>query len=98
MTGRGAWVRYGGPITSDQVEFASQHYQIAILQPWERDVLTELKRVRPDMVVLTYKCLSSTRDYEPGPYYTSGLRHCDADERLFAHRADGVTRIEWRGY
>jgi hypothetical protein len=53
------------------------------------------------MVVLTYKCLSSTRSYEPGPLHSSGLSHAEATaigEHVFAHRADGVTRIEWRNY
>jgi hypothetical protein len=97
----GAWIRYGGPVTPEQVRFAIEHYQSAILQPWELDVLASLKRARPDMVVLMYKCLSSTRSYEPGPIYSSGLGHreaTDLGEHLFAHRADGRTRIEWRRY
>ncbi|MEN3305997.1 MAG: hypothetical protein V7603_2199 [Micromonosporaceae bacterium] len=97
----GAWVRYGGPVSPEQVEFAVEHYQVAILQPWELDVLASLKRARPDMVVLTYKCLSSTRSYEGGPHFTSGLSYQEAvecGEDFFAHRADGVTRIEWQTY
>src|SRR3954447_2839734 len=77
--GRGAWVRYGGdPVTSAEIQFAVAHYQVAILQPWERQACAALKRNRPDMVVLAYKCLSSTRRYEPGPYFTSGLNHEEA--------------------
>ena len=30
------------------------------------------------MVVLAYKCLSSTRSYEPGPIYSSGLSFAQA--------------------
>jgi hypothetical protein len=96
----GAWVRYGDPLTRDQLEFAAAHYRVAILQPWEVDAAAYLKRESPDMTVLCYKCLSSTRDYEPGPVYTSGLSFAEAEsmgEAMFAHRPDG-SRIEWRGY
>jgi len=96
----GAWVRYGDPITPEQLEFAIQNYQVAILQPWETEALEQLKAARPDMTVLTYKCLSSTRSYESGPVFTSGVSHEEAEEageHWFAHRADG-TRIEWRAY
>lgn len=71
------------------------------MQPWELEAAAQLKRARPDMVVLAYKCLSSTRSYEPGPYYTSGLSHAEAvtaGEHLFAHRVDGRSRIEWNSY
>jgi hypothetical protein len=97
----GAWIRYGDPISQDQVEFAVTHYASAVLQPWEEGVAAQLKAARPDMTVLAYKCLSSTRSYEPGPRYTSGLSWREANtvgEHLFAHRGDGKTRIEWVGY
>jgi hypothetical protein len=97
---RAAWVRYGEPLTQDQLDFAADHYQVAILQPWEVEAAGHLKDVRPDMTVLTYKCLSSSRSYEPGPVYTSGVGFDEAEEvgeEWFAHRADGQ-RIEWRGY
>jgi hypothetical protein len=97
----GAWIRYGDPLLPGQVEFAIQHYATAILQPWEHEAAAALKRARPDMTVLVYKCLSSTRSYEPGPYYTSGWSYPEAiaaGEHLFAHRADGFSRIEWKNY
>lgn len=100
MTGVGAWIRYGDPITPEQIGFAATHYRAAILQPWELDAATELKRRRPDMTVLCYKCLSSTRDYEPGPTFSSGVSYIEAEEAggaWFATRLDG-TRIEWNGY
>lgn len=52
------------------------------------------------MTVLVYKCLSSTRSYESGPVYTSGVGFDEAEEageHWFAHREDG-SRIEWSGY
>ncbi|MFC8302616.1 putative glycoside hydrolase [Specibacter sp. NPDC057265] len=100
MSGVGAWIRYGDPISTEQLTFAASHYRAAILQPWELEAATELKRLRPDMTMLCYKCLSSTRDYEPGPVYTSGVTHQEAlDEggSWFAKRLDN-TRIQWSGY
>jgi Hypothetical glycosyl hydrolase family 15 len=96
-----AWIRYGGPISPAQVEFAIEHYTVAILQPWETEVAARLKSARPDMTVLCYKCLSSTRSFEPGPIFTSGVSYAEAEargERWFAHRRDGVDRIEWNTY
>ena len=79
----GAWIRYGGdPITRKQLEFAVQNYSVAILQPWEQDAALYLKKNAPDMVVLTYKCLSSTRSYEPGPIYSSGVSWDTAQQAL----------------
>ena len=93
-------MRYGDPIDDAQVEFAIANYQVAILQPWETRALHRLKEARPDMTVLMYKCLSSTRDYEPGPVYSSGVCFEEAEEageHWFAHRLDG-SRIEWATY
>lgn len=100
-TRRGAWIRYQDPLSDEQVDFAAAHYQVAILQPWETDAARRLKAVRPDMTVLAYTCLSSVRDYETGPIYTSGVSMEEAEEggeHWFAHRDDGVTRIEWSTY
>ncbi len=96
----GAWVRYGDPLTGAEIDFAAEHYAVAILQPWETDAAQRLKALRSDMVVLCYKCLSSSRSYERGPVHTSGVSHPEAEEageHWFAHRADG-SRIEWGAY
>lgn len=100
----GAWVRYGGkPITQQQLDFAVKNYSVAILQPWELEAARYLKKHAPQMVVLAYKCLSSTRSYEPGPIYSSGLSFAQAvslansGKDFFAHRLNG-DRIEWKGY
>lgn len=76
----GAWIRYGWPISPEQIDFAAEHYRVAILQPWELDAAAELKQRRPDMTVLCYKCLSSTRSYEPGPIYSSGVSYPEAQD------------------
>ena len=52
------------------------------------------------MTVLCYKCLSSTRDYEPGPVYTSGVSFAEAEARARPCSPTGLDgcRIEWNGY
>lgn len=97
----GAWLRYGAALTQEQVAFAVDHYRVAALQPWEVAAARLLKQARPDMTVLAYKCLSSTRSYESGPVFTSGVDFEEAEEageHWFAHRADGQTRVEWSTY
>lgn len=96
----GAWIRYGNPLSDDQIDFAIENYRVAVLQPWETEAARRLKSAQPDMTVLVYKCLSSTRSYEPGPIYTSGVAYDEAEEageHWFAHRLDGA-RIEWTSY
>jgi len=95
--GVGAWIRYGWPISAEQIDFAAEHYRAAILQPWELEAAAELKRRRPDMTVLCYKCLSSTRSYEPGPLYSSGVSYSEAPDDWFAQRLNGG-RIQWARY
>lgn len=97
MSGVGAWIRYGHPISQEQLDFAARHYRAAILQPWEQDSAAWLKHERPDMTVLCYKCLSSSRDYEPGPVFSSGVSHAEAADAWFARRLNGQ-RISWQRY
>jgi hypothetical protein len=100
-THHGAWIRYGDPLDDDQVQFAVDHYAVAILQPWETEALSTIKQARPDLVVLCYKCMSSTRDYEDGSILSSGVGYQEAEEngeQWFAHRRDGTTRIQWNSY
>ena len=104
----GAWIRYGDPIEDREIAEAVQRYSVVVLQPWEIDAARRLKEARPDMVVLQYRCLSSVRDYEPGPIYSSGVSAVEAEEhdaalapddpaRWFATRTDS-SRIQWSGY
>lgn len=108
MSPLGAWVRYGYPISDEEISVAADRYAVAILQPWEIDAARQLKTLRPDMVVLQYRCLSSVRDYEPGPIHSSGVSSAEAEAhdaglpegdpgRWFALRPTGE-RIEWAGY
>jgi Hypothetical glycosyl hydrolase family 15 len=108
MSGRrtitsGAWLRYGkDALEPDEIEIAAERYRVAVLQPWELSALRALKRRRPDMVVLCYKCLSSTRSFETeGTFLTSGVSFTEAEragESWFAHRRGTGDRIEWRDY
>lgn len=104
----GAWIRYGEPIREGEVEQAAQRYSVTILQPWETEAARQLKSLNPAMTVLAYQCLSSVRDYEPGPVYTSGVSAAQAEDHdaalpadsphaWFATRPNGE-RIQWPGY
>ena len=97
MSGAGAWIRYGEPLRPEELDFAAEHYRAAILQPWELEAAAKLKRRRPEMTVICYKCLSSTRSYEPGPVYSSGVSYAEAPEQWFAHRLNGE-RVQWQRY
>lgn len=43
----GAWIRYGDPLTDEQLDFAADNYRVAILQPWETTAAERLKTARP---------------------------------------------------
>jgi hypothetical protein len=100
---RAALVRYGKrPMAPDEVRFAADRYGLVILQPWEILALRALKLQRPDVVVLCYKCLSSTRSNEPsGQPSAAGMTFDEAQaagETWFAHRAGTGERVEWDGF
>ena len=98
MSGVGAWIRYGNPLESQEVDFAIQHYRAAILQPWETEAAARLKDARPDMTVLAYRCLSSARDFEPPERCASGLTFREVSQSdWLARRADG-SLVEWSTY
>lgn len=88
-----AWIRYGGPISAYQLRGAKGAYRVAILQPWELEAARALKEADPGCTVLAYKCLSSVREYEPGPLYSSGI---SPDQARRLGTAAGVP--EWSGY
>jgi len=88
-----AWVRYGNPLSGWQIKKAAGKFRAAILQPWELEAAEKLKAADPNVTVLAYKCLSSIRDYEPGPIYSSGISPATA-ERL-GTAADVPV---WKGY
>lgn len=98
-----AWIRYSGrSVEYEEIAIAASRCRVALLQPWELDARAQLKEQRPDMVVLCYKCLSSTRSSELGrDIVSSGVSFAEAERRgedWFAHRSDGRTRVEWKGF
>jgi hypothetical protein len=100
---RAALVRYGKrPMAPDEVRLAADRYGLVILQPWELVALRALKLQRPDLVVLCYKCLSSTRSNEPSDLPSAaGVTFAEAEaagETWFAHRRKPRQRVEWAGY
>ena len=96
--GVGAWIRYGNPLEPGELDFAIAHYRAAILQPWETEAAARLKEARPDMTVLAYRCLSSTRDFEPDSMRASGLSYREALRRGWLARRDNGDLVEWSTY
>ena len=96
--GVGAWIRYGNPLESGELDFAIAHYRAAILQPWETEAAARLKEARPDMTVLAYRCLSSTRDFEPDSMRASGLSYRKARRRGWLAKRDNGDLVEWSTY
>ncbi|MDO5668442.1 MAG: putative glycoside hydrolase [Corynebacterium sp.] len=93
MTPRLAWLRYAGPLTEEEIDEAAGRYRAVVLQPWEMHAARRLKEADPTCTVLAYKCLSSIRDYEPGPVYSSGISPALSEQ---LHTAAAVP--EWRQY
>ena len=96
--GVGAWIRYGNPLESGELDFAIAHYRAAILQPWETEAAARLKEARPDMTVLAYRGLSSTRDFEPDSMRASGLSYREARRRGWLAKRDNGDLVEWSTY
>ncbi|WP_169872621.1 GT4 family glycosyltransferase PelF [Corynebacterium cystitidis] len=68
-------------------------FRAVVLQPWECEAASRLKEADPLCTVLAYQCLSSIRDYEPGPIYTSGITPQRAREL-----GTCAAVPEWEGY
>ena len=103
----GFWYGIGDTPTSEEIELAAERYQVVVLNAWETDALHRLHTLNPDITVLVYKDLSSTRSY-PGAvtgdtdadriptgigYYAAQRDHPE----WFALDTHG-DRIEWGGY
>lgn len=94
--GAGAWIRYGAPVELEELDFAAEHYRVAVLQPWETRAAAWLKSVRPDMTVLAYRCLSSVREGEPWRRRASGLGLREVRRRGWLARGADGSPIQWR--
>jgi Hypothetical glycosyl hydrolase family 15 len=104
----GLWYAIGDRPTAKEVDAAAQRYGVVVLNAWETDALHRLKQLNPDITVLVYKDLSSTRDYDgslnadgsDAEHQPTGVGFAYADREhpeWFATDAEG-SRIEWNGY
>ncbi|MDO4244140.1 MAG: putative glycoside hydrolase [Actinomyces sp.] len=96
VRGAGAWIRYGAPVSLEELDFAAEHYRVAVLQPWETQAAAWLKSMRPDMTVLAYRCLSSVREGEPWRRRASGLGLREVRRRKWLARSADGSPIQWR--
>lgn len=101
------WYGIGKPPTSAEIESAARRYQVVVLNADQGAAMRRLHQLNPQVQVLVYKDLSSTRNY-PGTvdggqdavYLPSGIGYVDAQEHhpdWFAVDDRGK-RIEWQGY
>lgn len=99
---RGLWIATGGTPTVSQVDQAAQLYGVVVLNAWETWALRRIKQNDPSVVVLMYKCLSSTRRYADryAQAKPTGVGYNEAettDTNWFAKDSTGA-RIVWGPY
>lgn len=101
------WYGIGRPPTAQEVEQAARRYEVIVLNADQGAAMRRLHQLNPQVKVLVYKDLSSTRNY-PGAvdggqdavFLPSGIGYVDAQEHhpeWFALDVQG-RRIEWQGY
>ena len=91
-------IRIGSGAASSGADLS--HYQYIVLNAWDYGMIPALKRANPQVRVLVYKDMSSTRSYASGDaeiptgidYGWANANHPD----WFTHKSG--TRIEWSGY
>jgi len=101
---RAWWYGIGRTPTAKEIEFAATHYAVVVLNSWEVTAMRRLKTLNPAIKVLTYKCLSSTRNYsgavvngKDAKYLPSGLGYVASKPEWFALDTSS-RRIQWNGY
>ncbi|MEV6640572.1 putative glycoside hydrolase family 15 protein [Amycolatopsis sp. NPDC051371] len=101
------WYGIGQPPTSREIELAAKRYQVVVLNADQSAAMRHLRELNPQVKVLVYKDLSSTRNY-PGAvdggrdaaFLPSGIGYVAAQQNhpdWFATDQNG-RRIEWQGY
>lgn len=93
------WTAIGASPTDAELEAAVGRYGVVVLNAWETSALRRLKELDPEITVLVYKDLSSTRGYaavRDGKAPT-GVGYDEAEAAWFARDSAGE-RIEWRSY
>lgn len=99
------WYAIGDRPSATELAEAARQDTVVVLNAWETDALRTLKELNPNIRVLVYKDLSSTRSYEvedlgQGDRSAAGLPYAvTAREQpdWFARDEDG-RRIEWDPY
>lgn len=98
------WFAIGDSPTADEIKTVGKRYDVVILNAWETDKMRLLRSVNPDVKVLVYKDLASTRSY-PGAFdhgrddahLPTGVGYGEAENshpEWFALNTQGQ-RIEW---
>ncbi len=101
------WYGIGRPPTAGQIELAAKRYRFVVLNADQGAAMRRLHQLNPQVKVLVYKDLSSTRNY-PGAvdggrdaaFLPSGIGYVAAQQDhpdWFATDRNG-RRIEWQGY
>lgn len=101
------WYGIGEPPTDEDLAFAAEHYDVVVLNAWETEALGKLRELNPEVKVLVYKDLSSTRNYpgavegdQDAPLLPTGIGYFAAENEhpeWFAVDTAG-RRIGWQGY
>ena len=74
-------------------------FQYVVLNAWDHDRIAALKQANPNIKVLVYKDMSSSRSYSCGGLIPTGIDYCWADANhpdWFTHKAG--SRIQWDGF
>ncbi|WP_246257115.1 putative glycoside hydrolase family 15 protein [Amycolatopsis anabasis] len=101
------WYGIGDSPTAAELESAARRYRVVVLNASEIAAMRRLRELNPQITVLVYKDLSSTRNY-PGAvngdvdaqWLPTGIGYYAAQREhpgWFALDVEG-RRIEWRGY
>lgn len=99
----GFWYGIGsGTPTQAQLQLAARRYSVVVLNAWETSQLATLKKLNPNITVLVYKDLSSTRSYavhngRDDAELPTGVGYAEAAPSWFATDRSG-NRIQWSGY
>ncbi|MGX7829139.1 putative glycoside hydrolase family 15 protein [Actinokineospora sp. 24-640] len=101
------WYAIGDSPTDTELEKAANRYRVVVLNAQEIPAMKRLHQLNPEITVLVYKDLASTRNYpgavvgdQDGQWLPSGIGYNAAQRqnpRWFAVDTAGA-RIEWRGY
>jgi hypothetical protein len=99
------WLQTSGTPSSADLDAAVGRVTVVVLNAWEDDAAAELQRRDPDLVVLAYLCLSSTRSYEGAVVdgrdadVPAGVGYVQAQAHPEWFATDTVgRRVEWSTY